>query len=68
MCSTAFEAQRYKCGFVVHNEEEMVDIIKRLWSEERLYEKYSANAIKWAKKFDKRKILEKLLVRLEGKL
>ena len=68
MYSTAFEAQKYECGFVVYNEEEMVDIIKRLWSEEGLYEKYSANAIKWAKKFDKRKILGELLVRLEGKL
>ncbi len=65
MYSTAFEAQKYKCGFVVRNEEEMVNAIKKLWSEGGLYEQYSANAIKWAKKFDKRKILERLLARLQ---
>lgn len=67
MYSTAFEAQKYKCGFVTVNEEEMLTAIKRLWIEEGLYEKYSANALKWAKEFDKRKILEELLLRLEAK-
>ncbi len=67
MYSTAFEAEKYKCGFVVVNEEEMLAALTRLWSEEGLYEEYSANALKWAKQFDKRNILEELLLRLEAK-
>ena len=66
MCSTAFEVEEYKCGFVVKNEEEMINAIKKLWSEDGLYEQYSANAVKWAKELDKRKILEKLLASLVG--
>ncbi len=64
MCSTAFEAEEYKCGFVTINEGQMYMFIKRLLENTELYEEYSKNAIKWAEKFDKRKILERLLIKL----
>lgn len=65
MCGTAFEAEKYECGFVVLNEYEMLSAIKRLWTEEGLYERYCKNAIKWSNEFDKKKIIEELLLRLK---
>lgn len=64
MYSTAFEAEENRCGFVVNNEDEMYHAIKRLWSEPGLYDEYTKNAIEWAKKNDKRKILEDLIKRI----
>lgn len=64
MYGTAFEAEKYECGFVALNEDEMISAIKRLWTEEGLYEKYSKNALQWSEEFDKKKIIEKLLIRL----
>jgi len=58
--STAEEAWEYRCGDVFKNTEEMFLKIKSLFENEDKYKRYSKNALKWAKKFDKEKLVKNL--------
>ncbi len=58
--ATSEEVKTYDSGFVYSNGTEMSEIIKKLINEKRLYEQKSKNALTWAKKMDKRILLDNL--------
>ena len=58
------EAVDNGAGFVCNKAEEIADAIGKLWNRKELYEEYCLNAIKWAKKFEKKTILKHLFQRL----
>ena len=62
--ATAREAAEHEAGFACQDEDEMVEAVKWLWNDEQTYQCYSFNALAWAEKFDKAKILQKLVKRL----
>lgn len=66
ICDTAFEAQENKCGFVVNNEAELENALRILWEDDNTYRDYANNALQWARRIDKRQILDGLISRIES--
>lgn len=58
------EMLKESSGYIVSKTSEAVNIIKKLIQDKNLYLKYQYNSINWAKKMDKRIILEKLYNKL----
>lgn len=59
--STADEMSKYRAGFIIKSPEEMAEKIKELIDNKTLYGKVRENALLWANKMDKNRILEKIL-------
>lgn len=64
ICDTVFEAQRNKCGFVADTAEDIEETLRKLWGDDGLYREYCRNALDWARKNDKRKILKRLIEKI----
>lgn len=62
--STDEEIVKEKCGFVVKNVNEAAEKTKLLLRNDRLYLNLSKNCLAWAKKTDKKKLLENLSLRI----
>lgn len=62
--STAIEMEKEEAGIVANTEAEIANAISALISDEKKYSEMHDNAIKWAKKNDKSKLLEQLLEKL----
>lgn len=58
--STAFEMVDHGAGLIVATPEQAVTEIENIFKDKLLYRRLSDNAIVWAKKMDKNKILERL--------
>jgi glycosyltransferase involved in cell wall biosynthesis len=63
--AASLEAKEHDFGFITVGHDDLAGAVKRLWSEDGLYERYSANALNWSRKFDKKTILHGLLSRLK---
>lgn len=62
LTSTALEMEKAGAGFIIESPEEMAKKIKELLENSNLYNKIRSNALIWAKKMDKKIILEKNLI------
>lgn len=60
--ATAEEVKKYDAGFVYKTPQEMAAAIIRLIETKQTYEEKSKNALRWAKKMDKKKLLDKLYI------
>lgn len=58
---TAQEMTRYDAGSIIHNEEEMINTVMQLVHDDELYGKKRENAIVWAQKKDKKRIMREFI-------
>lgn len=63
--AAGLEAQEYDFGFITSDHDDLAGAIKKLWSEDGLYERYSMNAFNWSRKFDKKTVLNSLFSKLK---
>jgi glycosyltransferase involved in cell wall biosynthesis len=63
--STAHEAAEHGAGFACASADEMAECLYKLVSDDQMYRRYSDSAVRWARQFDKEKILDRLCARLE---
>jgi glycosyltransferase involved in cell wall biosynthesis len=63
VASNTKDVRKYKVGVVTKSPESIQKAITNLFEDETGYKKISENALNWAKKFDKRKIVENLFER-----
>lgn len=64
MYGTAEEVQKYDAGVVYNTAQEMATAVDQLMSNKKLYQIKSENALSWAKKMDKGKLLTELYRKL----
>lgn len=67
ICDTAFEAREHKCGFVADTEVEVEKALRMLWENDALYQEYCGNALEWARRNDKKRIMEELIGKINEK-